>query len=186
MSSKQPATAEPTVIRSRAIILGCILIPVNIYWLVQIEMVRAIEFPTILALFFNVITLLFGLVLLNQILRKWIRREVLTQGELIIIYVMLALTSAISGHDMMAILIPTLSHSFWFASAENEWSQLFGRDLPLWLTVKNKDALLGFYAGDSTLFSADHLMAWLGPTVAWVAFTFALMFVSIGLNMIFR
>ena len=186
MSSAQPATAEPTVIRSRAIILGCILIPVNIYWLVQIEMVRAIEFPTILALFFNVITLLFGLVLLNRILRKWIRREVLTQGELIIIYVMLALTSAISGHDMMAILIPTLSHSFWFASAENEWSQLFGRDLPPWLTVKNKDALLGFYAGDSTLFSADHLMAWLGPTVAWVAFTFALMFVSIGLNMIFR
>lgn len=170
----------------RAIILGLILIPVNIYWIIQIEMVRAIEFPTILALFFNVITLLFILVLLNLILKKWAKKYALTQGELIIIYVMLALTSAISGHDMMAILVPSLSHPFWFATPENEWTKLFLRDLPQWLTVKDKDTLLEFYEGGSTLYTAKHLMAWLYPFLWWAAFTFALVFVTIGINMLLR
>ena len=186
MSRLKPSTSKTSRVTIRATILGLALIPVNIYWIVQIEMVRSTVFPTILALFFNVITLLFILVILNLILKKWASKYALTQGELVTIYMMLALTSAVSGHDMMAILVPALSHTSWFATPENEWADLFERYLPQWLTVNDEDALLGFYEGDSTLYTAKHLTRWLGPVVAWSAFTFALVFITIGLNMIFR
>ena len=111
---------------------------------------------------------------------------VLSQGELLVIYVMLSVASATAGHSMMEILVSTLGHAFWFATPENDWKDLFWRYIPSWLAVTDKDVLSGYYEGDSTLHTRQHLLGWLTPVLNWFAFLFVMLFVMVCINLIVR
>ena len=76
------------------------------------------------------------------------------QGELLTIYVILSISSAIAGHDMMQTLVPVIPNGFWFATLENEWQQLFWRYLPNWMTLSDLSVLQDFYDGKA-LFLLD-------------------------------
>ena len=43
---------------------------------------------------------------------------------------------------MMQILITILGHPFRFATPENQWRELFWKELPPWLTVQDEKALV--------------------------------------------
>ena len=92
-------------IRWRIVWLGLALIPFNNYW-VFASLRWDQGFPTTMSLFFNTIFALAVLVPLNAILRRFAPRAALTQGELLVLYTMLSVASAICGHDLFEELLP--------------------------------------------------------------------------------
>jgi len=84
------------------------------------------------------------------------------------------------------ILIGSLGHPFQFATPENEWKTLFHSYLPRWLVVTDARSLNAAYTGDSTLYLAEHIRAWLTPVLGWSVFLFILVFVMLCINVIIR
>jgi hypothetical protein len=168
------------------LIIAVILIPVNCYWVIEMEVIRYSGHPVTISLFFNVIFSVSVLIVFNLFLRKFLPRHTLSQSELLVIYIMLSLASGIAGHDMLEILVPMLGHAYWFATPENEWAELFHQYLPRWLTVDNTSALDGYYNSDINLYTADQIKVWLEPVLWWSAFIFALVFVMLCINVIVR
>ena len=178
---------ESSGVTFRAVALAIFLIPLNNYWVLYMETgVMWMQYPTTMSIFFNAVFILFSLTCLNLIARKWLPRWAFGQGELITIYIMLNLASAVCATDMIQVLMPMLGHSFWFASPENEWQELFGRYIPEWLTVSDTSVLSGYYNGESTLYEAYKIKAWLSPMLWWTGFSFALLFVMFCVNVIVR
>ena len=180
-----PSKLPPSV-RWWSIAIGLILIPINCYWITYIELVQYSAQPTIVSLIFTVVFNVLVLIGFNQVLKRFLPRMALSQGELLVIYVMLSVASATAGHSMMEILVSTLGHAFWFATPENDWKDLFWRYIPRWLAVADKDVLSGYYEGDSTLYTKQHLLGWLTPVMSWFGFLFAMLFVMVCITLIVR
>ena len=170
----------------RSIAIGLILIPINCYWITYIELVQYSAQPTIVSLIFTVVFNVLVLMGFNQIFKRFLPRLALSQGELLVIYVMLSVASATAGHSMMEILVSTLGHAFWFATPENDWKDLFWRYIPSWLAVADRGVLSGYYEGDSTLYTKPNLLGWLTPVMNWSAFLFVMLFVMVCITVIVR
>ena len=177
---------QSTQVSWRSIALGLILIPINCYWLVHVELVQFSTYPTIISLIFTVVFSVFILTLLNLLLKQFLPELALRQDELLVIYVMLSVVSATAGCSLMEILIPILGHAFWFATPENDWSNLLWKYIKKWLSVDDKSILSGYYHGDSSLYTVQHIRSWLIPVTSWFAFLFALVFVMVCINIIIR
>ena len=126
------------------------------------------------------------LLLLNFPLRRFVPQLALTQGELITIYILLSLTSAIQSFQMMQTLTTIMEVPFRHATPENEWRELFWRHIPSWLSVSDRNILDTYYKGDSTLYIDKHINSWLMPSLWWSAFVVVLVFVMICINVIVR
>jgi hypothetical protein len=170
----------------RSLLIAFILIPINCYWVIEMEVIRYSGHPVTISIFFNVIFNIFVLIGLNLILKRISPKFVLSQSELLVIYIMLSLASGIAGHDMLEILVPMLGHAYRFATPENEWSELFFNYLPGWLTVTDESALSGYYNGDISLYTWQQIKAWLPAVLWWSAFIVALVFVMLCMNVIIR
>jgi hypothetical protein len=171
----------------RSLIIGAVLIPLNNYWIMQVEAVWNTGHSTCLSLMWHVVINLLILVSLNLfLLKKFLPKYALTEAELIAIYAMLTLGASPAGRDMFQILIPVMGWPFWFATPENEWAQLFHRYIPRWLTVSDERVLQNFYEGKSSLYRWENLQAWLEPVLWWSAFVVVLGFVMICANIIVR
>lgn len=170
----------------RAVIIALIIIPFNNYWIYLTEIVRYAGHPTNISLFYNAVFILLLLVGLNEVLKRVAPRWIFSQGELITIYIMINIASALAGHDMIQVLIPGLAHPFRFANATNKWVSLFLDYLPKWATVQNKEALAGFYQGASSLYIRNNLMAWALPVATWVVFVVTLVFVMLCFTVLLR
>ena len=175
----------------RSIILGALLIPVNVFWVTLIEVRWYTLDGTSLPLFITPVFMLFVLVLGNLLWRKVTagRANTLRQSELLILYVMLAVSCTLAGHDTMQNLFGTISHPYWYATKENRWQQLFFAYLPRWLVVTDHDALTGFYQGHVSIYSAigrQYLVSWLVPLAVWGAFFLVLLGVYLCMTILVR
>ena len=180
---------KDTAVTWRAIIIAILLIPLNSYWIMQMEAVYYSAHSTLIALFFNVVFNLLVLIGLNVPLRKISPNLVFRQGELVTLYIMLSQSAALVGHSMIQILPPTMAAPFGLATPENEWSELFGRYIPTWLAITDQWTLDGYITGvktESSLYTARHIEAWLAPVLIWSGFICVLMFVMICINVIIR
>lgn len=182
-SSSQPLDSGITL---RAVILGLLMIPVNTYFIMANVLNYWSTMSTIISLIYNVVITLTVLVAINLLVQRFLPRFALKQGELLTIYIMLSVSSAVAGHDMIQHIAPTIPHAFWFATPENEWGELFWKYLPKWLTIDSTTSLRGFYKGDSSFHSALHLRAWLIPVLWWTTFLTALVWVMVCLNALLR
>lgn len=169
----------------RSILIGIILIPLNYFWIVQLELVRY-SLVTYLVPYYTVIFILSFLILLNSVTGKFLPKSKLTYAEFAVIYIILSVTAGFCSHNMMEILVSSMGHAFWFATPENDWAATFFRYIPQWLTVSNKDVLKGFYAGDSTLYNVKHIRGWIVPAFAWTGFVFMLVLSMICINSLIR
>lgn len=180
---------KPRVPRSgisfRAFLIGLILIPFNCYWVTISEIKRASSDSTCVSMFMTVIFILFFLTLINYFVGKRFPRWMLSQGELMIIYIMLSIATAMAGHDMMGNLLPNVTNLFWFANDTNGWKQ-FQQYVPNWFSVKDKDVLNGFYNGNSTLYTVAHLKAWAVPVLTWGIFMMVLAYIMLCINVLIR
>ncbi|HIO10020.1 TPA: hypothetical protein EYN09_24175 [Candidatus Poribacteria bacterium] len=170
----------------KAILVGCILIPFNSYWIVTIEMGRYLAYPTCISLFFNVVFTLFVLQVLNLILVRLLPQLAFSSHDLLIIYTMLSIASGISGLDMMQDVVSNLGHAFWYATPENDWEQLFWRYLPKYLIVDDLKALRGYYEESSNLLIPLHFRAWFVPCLMWTGFISLLVLMMTCLNVVLR
>lgn len=170
----------------RAILIGIILIPPNTYFIMANHLRYWSTLPTTMSLIYNVVITLTLLTGLNFLVKLFLPRFALRQGELLTIYVILSLSSAISGHDMMQTVIPTIPNGFWFATPENEWQQLFWRYLPSWMTLSDVSVLQDFYDGDTTFYAKRYLFAWWEPILWWTLFLSVLIWVMICIDLLLR
>jgi len=157
----------------RSIVLGLVLIPLNALWLVLSEIVWYSGEPTTISLFYNVIFLVFLLVIGNLVVKRVRPGWVLTPAELLVVYSMLCIASAMASHDMLQILVPTLSHLHRFEPLEHGYGEVMAH-VPSWLVVKDPTALQSAYLGQESIFEAENFLPWLKPLLWWVGFVLAL------------
>jgi hypothetical protein len=170
----------------RGFVVGLILLPFNALWVLYMEHISAHgPIPSTISLFFNVVFVLFFLALGNGAVRRVRPRWALNQGELIIVYIMLAISTALAGLDGMQVLIPVMTHGFWFANPENRYDQLL-EGVPRWLVVADKSILYGYYNGSSSFYQGAIVRAWLTPALWWTGFMVVLVFVMACLSVIVR
>lgn len=177
--------SEQKLLTLRSFLIALILIPLNCYWIIQVEIVWYSGHPTCISLFQNPVFSLLFVASISLLLKKF-RAFHLSEGELLFIYATVVMSSSVASHDLIQILVPTISHISWFATPENEWKDLFGEHIPKWLTVSDKKILTDFYEGDSSLYSIEKLKAWLSPVIWWGAFILALYWLMLCINVIFR
>jgi len=169
----------------RAIIIAFVLIPVNSYWIARALMVWAAS-PTYISMFYNVIFCITALTFLNFAVKGIWKRFALSQAELLTIYALLGVPSAVAGQDQIGMLIVKLGHPHWFATPENAWEDLFLKHIPSWLSVSDKRILRGYYEGDSSIYVASNITAWIKPVLWWSAFIFVSLFIMLCINVIVR
>ncbi len=186
MQGKEQKYAKRERISVRAILTGLVLLILNAYWVALSSEVWFATQLTIASLFFNALFTLFVLVLLNLLLKRYLPRYSFSQSELLFIYTMVVMISTISGHPMMGYLIPVLEHPFWFATPENEWAELFHPYIPRWYSVQDRQVLSGYFNGESSLYTAEHLRAWLPPVLAWSFFVIVLWHVLMWTTVLIR
>src|SRR5947209_69513 len=88
---------SPRTVTLRAVLLGLALVPFLCWWSLRAELISGgselIEASLVVIAVFT----LFALALLNEGLRRWAPRWVLTQGELLTTYAMLTTSVGIAG-----------------------------------------------------------------------------------------
>ena len=176
----------------KAILIGLSLIPLNVYWLVRSETTGWIFSSTTSSLFCNVVFTLFILTLLNEAVKWWWPSSALAQGELLVVYSVVSVATALSGEGVGQQLVRFLGGPFWYATPENEWAALFHHYLPRWLVVHDRQVLQAYFeSGDgdgdaSLLYTSTHFMTWLRPLLIWCAFILLIVFVMTCINVILR
>lgn len=169
----------------RSILIAFILIPLNCYWIIQVEIVWYSGHPTCISLFQNPVFSLLVVAILSIFLKRF-KIFHLSETELLFIYISVVMSSAVASHDLIQILVPTIPHIFWYATPENEWKDLFSEHIPQWLTINDKKPLNDFYEGGSSFYTYEHFTAWLSPIIWWGLFIFALFWMMLCINSIFR
>ena len=170
----------------RSLALSAIIIPLNAYWVVQMEIVRYSAHPTTVSLLFNAVFLLLVLTGVNAVFARMLPGRQLSQPELLAIYAMVCVASALAGHDFIQVLAPALAWPFWHADADNRWLSLFGHRIRPWLSVQDKAAIEHYFTGNSTLYTRQHMLAWATPVLMWCLFIGALLMVMLSINALVR
>ena len=73
--------------------------------------------PSTLSLFYNAIFTILTLIIINAPLKKLTPRYALTQQELLVIYIMISISTAIAGHDEIQIVASIVPHVFQLSTA---------------------------------------------------------------------
>jgi hypothetical protein len=181
----------------KSAVVGLLLLPLSTHWVMRMEIMSGnvggggsafggAHYATCLSLFFNVVFIIVLLVWFNYIWQRLFSKAFLDKKEILTIYVLLSMSTAVAGTDMLQVLIPMIPHPFWFATPENEWSDLFFRFIPSWLSVSDKSVLTSFYEGGSTLYTLPHIKAWITPVISWSFFLMALCLVMFCTNVIIK
>ncbi|MHB8997470.1 MAG: DUF6785 family protein [Armatimonadota bacterium] len=165
--------------------IGLVLIIPN-SWFILWGYIWGQSRPTTVSLYFNVIITLLLVCALNGLVRRVLPRWALRQGELLVIYSMLAISSAVCGLDQLQTMLPVIAHPFWHATPENHWQQLFLEKIPPWLTVSDERALWAYYDSGQSLFATPYWKPWMVPAAWWASFSFTMIFVMLCLSSLFR
>lgn len=183
-TAPQPAYGKAVTFRS--VLLALILLPINAYWVVQMEVVRYSAHPTTISLFFNTVFILLVLTVLNRGVKKIAPRAALERGELLLIFGVLSVGSCACGHDMLQVFVPMLSWSFKHADSSNNWANVINPYLKSWLFISDESIYREYYVGNSTVWQLAYIKAWLPVTLAWTTFVSTLFFVMLCINTILR
>ena len=173
-------------ITCRAVILGVLSVPLNVYLVVQTETVWTTQYPTTMTIIFNAVATLFVFTVLNLFLKRYLPVWQFKQSELLTIYLIVTLACVVCGHDLLQATMCVLGHSAWFTTPENEWQTLFFHFIPDWIAVMDTSALRGYYEGSSDFFVEQHVRAWMQPVFSWLFFFSALAFAMMMFSVILR
>ena len=169
--------------RMRAVLIGLTLVilqtaitPYNDYYLQGTD-IGGNHFPL-----GAVFTLIFLTFVVNPILKKAFPRAVLNPAELMVVWVMMAVVSAIPSKGMVGYLLPYLAAPVYFATPENEWAETLHRHFPEWLIVWDERAVTDFYEGEAFV----PWLLWAKPLLAWTAFILLFYALTICVSIVVR
>ena len=179
--------AKPSSLRFvvGTLLFGSILIILTCYWIISAEN-RVVWELTDFSIFPTVLFTFFLLAAITPLLRKYLKHIAPTSRELAMTYIMVSVATALAGHDIVRQLVPMIANAGWFATPENEWSDIFFRFLPTWLTITDRKILQGYFEGDDTFWRPIYMEAWFVPIVAWSALVIVLLFMMLCINIIIR
>ncbi len=129
-----------------------------------------------------VFTLIFLTLVINPIVKKILPQAMLNPAELIVIWVMMGVSSAIPSKGMMGFLLPYLAAPIYYATSENEWAETLHPHFPEWLIVWDKNAVTNFYEGESFV----PWGLWIKPILVWTVFILLLYCVTICVSIVLR
>ncbi len=184
MQNTVPQTGH--AIAKRAVFIGAVLIIANSYWIAYVEMIWHTAHLTTVAMSVNVMFGILMITVLNLGVQRIVPRAALQQRDLLIVYAMLAVGSAFSGHDCIPRLMGLIPYAFRFATPENDWEALLFHHLPEWLVVKDPRVVHDFYEGEVNFFTEGYLQYWIVPILSWSAVIFLLMLIFLCLTSLIR
>jgi hypothetical protein len=174
-------------VSARVIVLSLALIPANVFFIHGFCWLRydVTGWDSVLE---NAVAGIFALSLGNLALKRWRPRWAFSVGEMITLYVLVAISTSFVAMvwSIGTTLAGTISYPFWFAGPENHWDELLWPYLPQWLTVSDRAIIEGYYVGNSSLYSLPVVRAWVGPALRWTSFAAALFWVTLCINSIVR
>ena len=173
-------------IAKRAVLIGTLLIIGNSYWIAYVEMIWHTAHLTTVAMSVNVMFGILAMTLLNIGVRRIFPRIALEPRDLLVVYSMLAVGSAFSGHDCIPRLMGLIPYAFRFATPENDWEALLFHHLPEWLVVKHPKTVTDFYEGEVNFFTEGYVQHWVIPILSWSAVIFLLMLIFLCLTALLR
>jgi hypothetical protein len=184
--SPAPAPPAPVAISRRAVVIGLLLIPANSWWLAQIEYVRYSDNATTSALFFHCLAMLLLLLGVSYLLGKLSPRLAFSRQEVLTVYIMLAIASALGGHDQLQIIFTMMTWVFRQATPENHWATDIFPHLPRHLVVSDPLVLQKLYLGDARLYDNGLWQPWVVPVACWAGFALLVVWTHLCLMAIFR
>ncbi len=165
--------------------MGLLLLVPNVGFIL-LGYIRHQSRPTTVSLIFTAVITLMVVVAVNALVRRVRPRWALRFGELVTIYVILSVGSALVGLDQLQTMLPVVAYPHWHASPENAWGTLFLEEMPGWLTVTDPDALWAYYDSRGPLLTTSYWRPWVRPALLWSGFSLILFFVMLCLNTFFR
>ena len=129
-------------------------------------------------LFFLLITVHVALALPK---RQW----GLQWGELVTIAIMMMVAAAIPSRGVTGMLLPMITGTYYYASAENKWAEVVHPHLTEWMLMGDPEAVRGFYEG-SIGPTTIPWASWLPPLGYWLLFYAALYLTLISIAVILR
>jgi len=171
----------PLAATPRAVVLGMALGGANAFWVLQCGLRWWTVDPTIVSLFANAVVTLLGVAGINAWLRKRWPQRALRRGELLLIFSMVSIASAMAGVFSFQLLVPFLIFPFQSGSIAQQWAQPLSSALSPALLPGQAD-IRGLFEGGSTLFLSAHLRAWAWPMACWSGFIGLLLLIMVGLN----
>jgi len=147
--------------------IAFLVAPLNAYFMAYLLGPRGVEDPTVVALFWNVVFLLFVFRLINAALLKWAPKLAFSPAELIAFFILLSVATTAGGLDTMKTTFATMQGPAYFATEVNHWEQLFFRELPLSMTVNDIPALNRLWDGGHSILEQRNWQPWLGPVFRW-------------------
>lgn len=172
----------------RAVLLGLLLMVPNAYWVTVVEVRWYTLDGTSLPLFITPIFFLFVLCVLNFGLRRLRPRSALDQGELLAVYVMLVIGTALAGHDLIQNLFGSIAHADRFATPESRYKDVFFKYLlpSNFLLVRDPNAVNAFYQGGVNWYDPRYFMPFVGPLLWWGIFLGVLLMMCLCINILIK
>ncbi|NUQ71053.1 MAG: hypothetical protein HUU17_09560 [Chthonomonadales bacterium] len=173
--------------RFRAYAVGVLFVVLNQLWLVEAELVRWSLFTNAVP-FCNAIASLAALIGLNGLCRSvpGLARFRLTRPELLCVFTMICIGSALGAQQMGQLLVSFLPFPFAFAGIGNRWQTTFLPYLPRRFMVDDPGAVARFYAGNSSIYMRENWLPWLIPVGLWCAFIVVLVYTMLCINALLR
>ena len=169
----------------RALLLGLLFTALTDLWIHWAELVLGGRGHTALAntsIPVGAFNVLFLLVVVNVVLTRFLRPLAFSRAELLVIYVMMAVSTVISSSGGIHFIVPTITAAFYYADDSNGWAGLFHKYIPDWLAQKNHAALLGFYVGNARV----PWGVWRVQMLAWIGFLILFAFATLCIVAILR
>ncbi len=169
----------------RSLLVGTLLTPLNAWWVIQMELVRYSAHPTTISILFNVIFIVLVLSVINTLVARKRPSWAMNQGELLVIYMMMALSSVMASHDLMQILIQVLTYPFYMPSSHPDWARWLPF-LPKQVMMSDPVAVANFYQGNTAFPTVQLWKLWAPVILFWTLFLGLILWVMQCLNALLR
>jgi hypothetical protein len=175
----------------RAIVVGALLLPPLTFFGHRSFIIAQSAVWTAQTLLRGPVVLLFLLVLWSLLWKRVSpalgRRLSLTPRELILIYVMLTVGTALAGECWSLHVVPGLAGTAAYGArtANGAWGGWL-KETPTWFVVQDPDVVLAVHGGQSSLYLPRNLRALAVPVAAWSVLMLALAFFTQCLAQIVR
>ncbi|UCH35597.1 MAG: hypothetical protein JSV65_04405 [Armatimonadota bacterium] len=124
-------------------------------------------------------------VVVNRALVRLRERWGLSRGELLLIYVMMLVASAVPARAFLAYVLTVPAGGYYYATPENEWLLLLMPYMKPWLAPHNPETVTHFFEGLPEGRGIPW-REWLAPMVAWGLFFILFVGTSMALALVVR
>jgi hypothetical protein len=173
-------------VTARAVTLGvglCFMIgvasPYAVYVMKSTDMTLTSNTPAAVFLYFlwiGVVQVVLGAI-------HW--RLSLSRGELLTIFIMMIVATAIPTRGLGSTLLGMMSGAIYYATAENNWAEALLPHMPRWMTPQSEAAVKWFYEGLPQGTSVPWEI-WVWPLASWLVFMVGFWSVTICAMVILR